>query len=109
MFNLLNMGLGWPLLYSFFGAGTYPGVNLPLTVLVALVPNFFIALLYYYLSVAMPFSGGDYVWVSRLVHPAIGFMESFAIFVFYLGFIGPVSGFAMTFGLGTMFTNLGVS
>jgi amino acid transporter len=108
MFNLLNMGLGWPLLYSFFGAGTYPGVNLPLTVLVALVPNFFIALLYYYLSVAMPRSGGDYVWVSRLVHPAIGFMESFAIFVFYLGFIGPVSGFAMTYGLGTMFTNLGV-
>ena len=35
-------------------------------------------------------------------------MESFAIFVFYLGFIGPVSGFAMTFGLGTMFTNLSV-
>ncbi len=108
MFNLLNMGLGWPLLYSFFGASTYPGVNLPLAVLVGLVPNFFIALLYYYMTVAMPRSGGDYVWVSRLVHPAVGFMESFAIFVFYLGFIGPVSGFAMTFGLGTMFLNLGV-
>ncbi|MGA3109942.1 MAG: APC family permease [Candidatus Bathyarchaeia archaeon] len=108
MFNLLNMGLGWPLLYSFFGASVYAGVNLPLAVLVGLVPNFFIALLYYYLSVAMPRSGGDYVWVSRLVHPAVGFMESFAIFVFYLGFIGPVSGFAMTFGLGTMFTNLSI-
>jgi len=108
MFNLLNMGLGWPLLYSFFGASTYAGVNLPFAVLVGLVPNFFIALLYYYLTVAMPRSGGDYVWVSRLVHPAIGFMESFAVFVFYLGFIGPVSGFAMTFGLGTMFTNLSV-
>ena len=108
MFNLLNMGLGWPLLYSFFGASTYAGVNLPLAVLVGLVPNFFIALLYYYMTVAMPRSGGDYVWVSRLVHPAVGFMESFAIFVFYLGFIGPVSGFAMTFGLGTMFLNLGV-
>jgi len=108
MFNLLNMGLGWPLLYSFFGASTYAGVNLPLAVIVGLIPNFFIALLYYYLTVAMPRSGGDYVWVSRLVHPAVGFMESFAIFVFYLGFIGPVSGFAMTFGLGTMFTNLGI-
>jgi amino acid transporter len=108
MFNLLNMGLGWPLLYSFFGASSYPGVNLPVAVLVALVPNFFIALLYYYLTVAMPRSGGDYVWVTRLVHPALGFMMSFAIFVFYLGFIGPVSGFAMTLGLGTMFTNLGI-
>jgi len=108
MFNLLNMGLGWPLLYSFFGASTYAGVNLPMAVLVGLVPNFFIALLYYYLTIAMPRSGGDYVWISRLVHPAVGFMESFAIFVFYLGFIGPVSGFAMTFGLGTMFTNLSV-
>jgi len=109
MFNLLNMGLGWPLLYSFFGASTYAGVNLPLAVLVGLVPNFFIALLYYYLTVAMPRSGGDYVWVSRLVHPALGFMESFAVFVFYLGFIGPVTGFAMTFGLGTMFTNLSIA
>ncbi|HUK49597.1 MAG TPA: APC family permease [Terriglobales bacterium] len=109
MFNLLNMGLGWPLLYSFFGAGSYPGVNLALAVIVGLVPNFFIALLYYYMTVAMPRSGGDYVWVSRLIHPSIGFMESFAIFVFYLGFIGPVSGFAMTFGLGTIFTNLGIA
>jgi amino acid transporter len=108
MFNLLNMGLGWPLLYAYFGAGSYPGVNLAITVFVALVPNFFIALLYYYMTVAMPRSGGDYVWVSRLIHPSIGFMESFAIFVFYLGFIGPVSGFAMTFGLGTIFTNLGI-
>ncbi|HUK27908.1 MAG TPA: APC family permease [Candidatus Acidoferrales bacterium] len=109
MFNLLNMGLGWPLLYSYFGAGSYPGVNLALAVIVGLVPNFFIALLYYYMTVAMPRSGGDYVWVSRLIHPSIGFMESFAIFVFYLGFIGPVSGFAMTFGLGTIFTNLGIA
>lgn len=109
MYNLLNMGLAWPLLYGFFAAGAYPGVNLPIAVLVALPPNLIIALLFYYLSVAFPRTGGDYVWVSRLVHPAIGFMESFAIVVFFLGFVGPVSGFAMTYGFSTMFTNLAIA
>jgi amino acid transporter len=109
MYNLLNMGLAWPMLYIFFGAGAYPGVNLPITVLVGFVPILIIAFLFYYFTVAFPRSGGDYVWVSRIVHPAIGFMESFGIVVFNLSFIGPVSGWMMTYGFGTMFTNLAIA
>jgi len=109
MFNLLNMGLAWPFLYIFFAASAYPGVNLPITVIIGLFPNLIIALLYYYLTVAFPRTGGDYVWVSRLVHPAIGFMESFAVVVFFLSFIGPVSGWFMSFGFSTMFTNLAIA
>ncbi len=108
MFNLLNMGTPWPLLYIFFAGAAYPGVNTPITVLIGLVPNLIIALLYYYLTVAFPRTGGDYVWVSRLVHPAVGFMESFALVVFFLSFIGPVSGWLMTFGLATIYNNLAV-
>lgn len=109
MYNLLNMGLAWPMLYVFFAASAYPGVNLPVTVPIAFFPILIIALLYYYFTVAFPRSGGDYVWVSRLVHPAIGFMESFGIVVFNLSFIGPVSGWMMTYGFSTMFTDLAVA
>ncbi|MDA4130815.1 MAG: APC family permease [Thaumarchaeota archaeon] len=109
MFNLLNMGLAWPLLYIFFAGLAYQGINTPITVLIGLPGNLVIALLFYYLTTAFPRTGGDYVWVSRLVHPAIGFMESFAVVVFFLGFIGPVAGWFVTFGLAGIFNNLGVA
>jgi amino acid transporter len=109
MFNLLNMGLAWPLLYIYFAGAAYQGINTPITVLIGLPGNLVIALLFYYLTVAFPRTGGDYVWVSRLVHPAIGFMESFAVVVFFLGFIGPVSGWFVTYGLAGIMNNLGVA
>lgn len=108
MFNILNMGMVWAFLYIFFAGSLYPGVNVPLTVLVALVPNLIIALLYYYLTISFPRTGGDYVWVSRLLHPAIGFMMSFALAVFFLSFIGSTAGWFTTYGLSTIFTNLAV-
>jgi len=109
MYNLLNMGLAWPMLYIFFAASAYPGANLPITVLVAFFPILVIAFLFYYMTITFPRTGGDYVWVSRIVHPAVGFMESFGIVVFNLSFIGPVSGWIMIYGFGTMFTNLSVA
>jgi amino acid transporter len=109
MFNLLNMGLPWPLLYIYFAGSTYQGIDTPLTVLLAFAPNILIAGLYYYMTSAFPRTGGDYVWVSRIIHPSIGFMESFGVVVFFLSFIGPVSGWLMTYGLGTMLVDLSVA
>jgi amino acid transporter len=109
MFNLLNMGLPWPLLYIFFAGATYPGIDTPVTVLIAFLPNVLIAILYYYMTTAFPRTGGDYVWVSRIIHPAVGFMESFGVVVFFLSFLGPVSGWLMTYGFGTMFYNLAIA
>jgi amino acid transporter len=108
MYNVLNMGTPWPFLYIFFAGAAYPGVNTPLTVLIGLLPNLLIALLYYYMTVAFPRTGGDYVWVSRLLHPSIGFMESWALVIFFLSFFGPVSGWFLTYGLSTMYVNLAV-
>jgi amino acid transporter len=109
MFNLLNMGLPWPLLYIFFAGSTYVGIDTPLTVILAFAPNLLIAGLFYYMTSAFPRTGGDYVWVSRIIHPAVGFMESFGVVVFFLSFIGPVSGWLMIYGLGTMLLNLSVA
>jgi len=54
----------------------FPGANLALTMLIFLIPAFFTFMVYRDMSVAMPRSGGDYVYVSRVVNPGVGFVGS---------------------------------
>jgi APA family basic amino acid/polyamine antiporter len=106
MFNLLNMGIPWTFLYLVFAAQLFPGVNLPLTVLLGFPLVVVTALTYYLLTSIMPRTGGDFVWVGRIIHPSIGFMNNFALAVFFLAFMGPVSGWLFQYGIGTILINL---
>ena len=108
MFNLLNMGLIWPCVYIFFAGSTYQGVYTPVTVLIALPLTMIIALLYYYMSTAFPRTGGDYVWIGRIIHPGVGFMANFAFNAFFLGALGFVFPWFTVYGLNTLFVNLSV-
>lgn len=46
------------------------------------------ALLYSMLAASMPRTGGDYVYVSRAIHPALGFMTNWLFTVTVISFIG---------------------
>jgi basic amino acid/polyamine antiporter, APA family len=88
MFNCLYMALSLPFLFMVWTPVLYPGVNLIQTTLMALPFIFIIAVTFLFFAVSMPRAGGDFVWVSRTLHPAIAFMENFTLTIVSLSFIG---------------------
>jgi len=58
-----------------------PGINWPLSYAITLIPTLSMAFLFYVAGVSMPRSGGDYVFNSRAIHPAVGFINYFGLFI----------------------------
>ena len=51
------------------------------------------ALCYAELSTAMPFAGGEYIYLSRLFHPSLGFLSGWISFI--VGFSAPLAAVAI--------------
>jgi len=68
------------------------GGSLTLGVLLCAVGSAFHVSMYAFLAMTMPRSGGDYVWVSRILHPAIGFAQSLVIVISGLFWFGATPG-----------------
>jgi amino acid transporter len=88
---LLNMavvnmagGLAYDVLQLFF----FPGASLPLVFFLGGIPALGIFIVYTIFSASFPRTGGDYVYVSRILHPAVGFaggmLNVFGFYVFVL-------------------------
>jgi len=67
-----------------FSAAVFPGGNLPLASLVSIPFSLALASVYAYFCSAMPRSGGDYIFVSRTLHPILGFFMNFN-YIFWVG------------------------
>lgn len=61
----------------------FPGSDVFTGLTIALLPAVFFGIMYVLFSMNMPRSGGDYVYVSRIIHPVIGFMMNF-VFTFWM-------------------------
>jgi basic amino acid/polyamine antiporter, APA family len=94
------------LLYVF--TGLYPGANIIYGLLFAALGTIVITLLYMFLTLAIPRTGADYVWVGRIIHPSIGLAVNFFYTVITLSLIS-VNGqtFASVF-LGSGFTSAAI-
>jgi APA family basic amino acid/polyamine antiporter len=92
---ILVVSLSWmeiPLVWP----SSAPGGVIYVTLFIALILYVWIAITYVLCSSAIPRSGGDYVWVSRLIHPSVGFTESFVYNIFLLMLLGMVVRWAGT-------------
>lgn len=69
---------------------TYPGSDMALAFIIAFFPVLFICLSYAWLGASMPRAGGDYVFMSRVLNPALGYAVTFGQFIarfFSVGFL----------------------
>jgi APA family basic amino acid/polyamine antiporter len=67
--------------------GLLPGTNYDLASLLAIIAGISITLVYAHFMAAMPRSGGEYVFLSRIVHPFVGFFMNWSMaWLFILAF-----------------------
>lgn len=120
VYNILTMGLIFPWTYL-WAPGALPGGRLVWGILLAMLIEIPIAYVYVWLSTALPRSGGDYVFQSRVFGGGVAFtvvMSGFVIWILqwvalsgwlvsYLGFAPLFLGLGATLGNASL-SNLGV-
>jgi len=109
LYNILTMGLIFPWTYLWAPA-TLPGGQLVWGILLAMVIEIPIAFVYVWLSTALPRSGGDYVFQSRVFGGGVAFAVVMSGFVIWILQWVALSGWLVSYlGLGTLFLGLGAT
>ncbi len=86
----------------------YPGASMELASLFALAAAVFQGITYGLFGSVYPRSGGEYVPLSRALHPLVGFMASFSQTFWQTFVTGVIVAGACTLGWGPMLTMLGL-
>jgi amino acid transporter len=76
-------------LFAFFGAAI-PGGELGISLIAGTILCLFPAMVYAQMITAYPRSGGDYVFVSRILSPELGFMANFYLAFYWMTALGLV-------------------
>ncbi len=104
--NFISIGLMAAFLFN-TTVPFYPGVNVYLNELIAFGLVIPLSLVFAMFAAAMPRSGGDYVYVSRTLHPALGMMSSWNNTVWWFIYGGVPSAFFARYGLGPFLRTVG--
>ena len=78
--------------FFLYGVGAFPRTNLVLSLALSAAMLLAFNLVYGLLAAAYPRSGGEYVFLSRILHPALGFIANFGAFVAFC-FFSATGGF----------------
>lgn len=89
LWGVVALGLGTAVGVSIFSviapASGLAGPGMLISVLVAALPMYLIAVSYAYLGSAVPVSGASFAWPARFLHPAIGFFIAWARIIANMG------------------------
>lgn len=70
-----------------FGSAAFPGANIALAYVLGAILLLGFAGVYIDFTLAMPRSGGDYVWVSRSLSPFLGFVVNATLTFVFIGWV----------------------
>ena len=88
--------------------GVYPGASMELASLFATVGGLALGACYALFAALYPRSGGEYVFLSRTAHPALGFAVSFSFAFWELFYFGVNGGFLALFAISPILAAIGV-
>src|SRR4026207_1892307 len=93
--------------YLLWAVTLYAGAQMQISIMfmLTLVP---FAAIYTYFSSAMPRSGGEYIYVSRVLNPFVGFIASWTLTIVGLNWQGNNTNFVVNWGFGHAITQMGL-
>ncbi len=108
MYAAMNPGLLYSLVYIVYAPAFYQGAHMGWGVLWVLL-MYPIAGLYWYFSVIMPRSGGEYIYISRSLHPSLGLWACFMISVTGISWLGVLTDWWIKWGLNDGLRAVGIA
>ncbi len=108
-YAFMNPGIMYCFLYLIWTIQLYPGVYMPIATIPGVLLMFIPALLYIWFSIAMPRSGGEYIWGSRIISPAWGFCSGWALSMVGMSWAGSCTYWAISFGFNNALRSVAVS
>jgi amino acid transporter len=94
-------------LYGIWAAAFYPGVDCTVAVLIAIAITVVIGVFYALFASSMPRTGGDYVWASRILHPAVGFSLVFFVVFILIAWTGTGNVFTISYSIAPLLNYYG--
>jgi len=109
IYNINFISIGLMMLFVLqLEPALYPGGSLQLSYVLALLLVLPTSLVFSFFASAMPRSGGDYVYVSRVLGPRLGMMSSWINTIWWFIYGGVPSAFFARYGLGPLCRNVGL-
>jgi amino acid transporter len=106
-FNILNVTIAYAILYPALFIWQFPGASLLLGGIIGVAAFIPLGLCYALVVAAMPRAGSDYVFVSRVFHPAVGFVVAVVFMVWVTFWSGLGINLFLTLGLAPQLAVLG--
>ncbi len=108
-YNVLTMSLIFPWVYL-WAPQIFPGCSLWLGIMICTIAQAFVSITIAFLASAMPRSGGDYIFQSRIFGGGIGFTSVMSGFVIWILQWVALAGWLMAaLGLAPLFLTLGAA